>query len=41
VRPAVAKAVGDGGHELRALAMASGSLEDVYTRYFQGMRHAA
>jgi hypothetical protein len=26
---------------LRSLSMGSASLEDVYTRYFEGVRHAA
>jgi ABC-2 type transport system ATP-binding protein len=41
VRAAVAKAVVEAGGELRALSIASASLEDVYTRYFEGVRHAA
>jgi ABC-2 type transport system ATP-binding protein len=41
VRPAIAKAIVEAGGELRSLSMASASLEDVYTRYFQGMSHAA
>jgi ABC-2 type transport system ATP-binding protein len=41
VRPAVAKAVVEAGGELRSLSIASASLEDVYTRYFEGVRHAA
>ena len=41
VRAAIAKAVVEAGGEVRALAMGSASLEDVYTRYFEGVRHAA
>jgi ABC-2 type transport system ATP-binding protein len=41
VRSAIAKAVVDAGGQLRALSMGSASLEDVYTRYFEGERHAA
>ena len=41
VRSAIAKAVVEAGGELRALSMGSASLEDVYTRYFEGVRHAA
>jgi ABC-2 type transport system ATP-binding protein len=41
VRAAVAKAVVEAGSDLRALSIASASLEDVYTRYFEGVRHAA
>jgi ABC-2 type transport system ATP-binding protein len=41
VRAAVAKALVEAGGELRALSIASASLEDVYTRYFEGVRHAA
>jgi ABC-2 type transport system ATP-binding protein len=41
VRSAIAKSVVDAGGQLRALSMGSASLEDVYTRYFEGERHAA
>jgi ABC-2 type transport system ATP-binding protein len=41
VRGAIAKVVVEAGGELRALSMGSASLGDVYTRYFEGMRHAA
>jgi ABC-2 type transport system ATP-binding protein len=41
VRPEVAKTVIEAGGELRSLSIASASLEDVYTRYFEGVRHAA
>jgi ABC-2 type transport system ATP-binding protein len=41
VRGAVAKTVVEAGGELRSLSMGSASLEDVYTRYFEGVRHAA
>jgi ABC-2 type transport system ATP-binding protein len=41
VRSLVAKAVVEAGGELRALSIASASLEDVYTRYFEGVRDAA
>jgi ABC-2 type transport system ATP-binding protein len=41
VRAAVAKAIVEVGGNLRALSSASASLEDVYTRYFEGVRHAA
>ena len=41
VRSAVAASVIDRGGELLALSVATASLEDVYTRYFEGVRHAA
>ncbi len=41
VRSRTAKAVVEAGAELRSLSIASASLEDVYTRYFQEVRHAA
>jgi len=41
VRSEVAKAILAAGGELRWLSMGSANLEDVYTRYFQGVRHAA
>ena len=41
VRGAVAKTVVEAGGELRSLSMGSASLEDVYTCYFEGVRHAA
>jgi ABC-2 type transport system ATP-binding protein len=41
VRGVVAKAVVEAGGELRSLSIGSASLEDVYTRYFEGVRHAA
>jgi ABC-2 type transport system ATP-binding protein len=41
VRGAIAKAVVEAGGQLRALSMGSASLEDVYTRYFEEVRHAA
>jgi len=41
VRSSIAKAVVTAGGELRSLSMARASLEDVYTRYFQEVRHAA
>jgi ABC-2 type transport system ATP-binding protein len=41
VRGAIAKTVLETGGDLRALSMCSASLEDVYTRYFEGVRHAA
>jgi ABC-2 type transport system ATP-binding protein len=41
IRGAVAKAIVEAGGELRSLSVGSASLEDVYTRYFEGVRHAA
>jgi ABC-2 type transport system ATP-binding protein len=41
VRGAVARTVVEAGGELRSLLMGSASLEDVYTRYFEGVRHVA
>jgi ABC-2 type transport system ATP-binding protein len=41
VRGAVAKAIVEAGGELTSLSIGSASLEDVYTRYFEGERHAA
>jgi ABC-2 type transport system ATP-binding protein len=41
VRSQIAKAVVTAGGELRGLSMSHASLEDVYTRYFEGVRHAA
>ena len=41
VRGTIARAVVDAGGELRALSIGHASLEDVYTRYFEGVRHAA
>jgi ABC-2 type transport system ATP-binding protein len=41
VRGAIARTVVDAGGELRALSMGTASLEDVYSRYFEGVRHAA
>ena len=41
VRGAIAKSVVEAGGELRALSVGQASLEDVYTRYFEGVRHAA
>jgi ABC-2 type transport system ATP-binding protein len=41
VRGGIAKAIVQAGGELRSLSMASASLEDVYTRYFQEVRRAA
>jgi ABC-2 type transport system ATP-binding protein len=41
VRGAIAKTVVEAGGELRALSIGHASLEDVYTRYFEGVRHAA
>ena len=41
VRGAVAKTVVESGGELRALSIGHASLENVYTRYFEGVRHAA
>jgi ABC-2 type transport system ATP-binding protein len=40
VRGSIASCVVAGGGELRSLSMASASLEDAYTRYFQEVRHA-
>jgi ABC-2 type transport system ATP-binding protein len=40
-RAGIAKAVVEAGGDLHSLSMASASLEDVYTRYFQQVRHAA
>ena len=41
VRGAIARTVVEAGGELRALSIGHASLEDVYTRYFEGVRHAA
>jgi len=41
VRGAIAKVVVEADGQLRALTMGSASLEDVYTRYFEEVRHAA
>jgi hypothetical protein len=41
VRGAVARTVVEAAGELRSLSMGSASLEDVYTRYFEGVRDAA
>jgi ABC-2 type transport system ATP-binding protein len=41
VRGSIAKTVVESGAELRALSIARASLEDVYTRHFQEVRHAA
>jgi len=41
VRSSIAKTVVESGAELRALSIARASLEDVYTRHFQEVRHAA
>jgi ABC-2 type transport system ATP-binding protein len=41
VRSAVAASVFERGGELRALSVATASLDDVYTRYFEGVHHAA
>ena len=41
VRASIANAVVNAGGELRSLSIASASLEDVYTRYFQTVRSAA
>jgi ABC-2 type transport system ATP-binding protein len=41
VRSAIARTVIEAGGELRALSIGQASLEDVYTRYFEGVRHAA
>jgi ABC-2 type transport system ATP-binding protein len=41
VRSSIAKALVQSGAELRSLSVARASLEDVYTRHFQEVRHAA
>ena len=41
VRSEVAKRVVEGGGELKALSIATASLDDVYARYFAGVRNAA
>lgn len=41
VRPEIARAVGAAGGELLGLAHGAARLEDVYTRYFEEVRHAA
>jgi ABC-2 type transport system ATP-binding protein len=41
VRGSIAKTVVESGAELRALSIARASLEEVYTRHFQEVRHAA
>ena len=41
VRSPIAAAVIENRGDLRELSMGTASLEDVYTRYFEGVRHAA
>ncbi|HVV94443.1 MAG TPA: ABC transporter ATP-binding protein [Hyphomicrobiales bacterium] len=41
LRPAVARAVVEGGGALTGIALARLGLDDVYTRYFREVRHAA
>ena len=41
IRSSIAKALVQSGAELRSLSIARASLEDVYTRHFQEVRHAA
>jgi ABC-2 type transport system ATP-binding protein len=41
IRSSIAKALVQSGAELRSLSIAHASLEDVYTRHFQEVRHAA
>jgi ABC-2 type transport system ATP-binding protein len=41
LRAAIAKTIIEAGGELHALSIGQASLEDVYTRYFEGVRHAA
>ena len=41
IRSSIARALVQSGAELRSLSIARASLEDVYTRHFQEVRHAA
>jgi len=41
IRSSIARALVQSGVELRSLSIARASLEDVYTRHFQEVRHAA
>ena len=41
VRAAVARRVVEAGGDLKSLSIAAATLQDVYTRYFEGQRHAA
>ena len=41
IRSEVAKRVVEAGGELKALSIATASLDDVYAHYFEGVRHAA
>ncbi len=41
LRPQIARAVVEAGGSLTTIAAGHASLEDVYTRYFEGVRDAA
>ncbi len=41
LRPEIARAVVEAGGNLTTIAAGHASLEDVYTRYFEGVRDAA